>query len=259
MSEPWIHVHNLTVHYGNKLALERVTLDVSPGEMVSIVGPNGGGKTTLLKVILGMKTFTAGTVRVLGSEPGHVRPGELGYLPQINRHLRDFPIRARDVVLMGRFPRLGLLKRPGPTDKSLAAECLEIVEMTDYGDAPVQSLSGGQLQRIFIARALAMEPKVLILDEPSTGLDAVAQEGFYETLRRLRDDRGISILMVSHDIGVVSNYVDKIACLNRRIHYHGPAGDEIPEQVIQDVFGKNIRILVHNKNCVTCREEHRHE
>ncbi|NOZ13718.1 MAG: metal ABC transporter ATP-binding protein [Acidobacteria bacterium] len=256
MNEPWIHVRDLTVRYGSKTVLEKVTLDVMPGEMVSIVGPNGGGKTTLLKVILGMKDFSEGEVRVLGEKPGHVKAGEVGYLPQINRHLRDFPIRARDVVLMGRFPRLGLLKRPGPADRKLAEECLEIVGMSDSADVPVQSLSGGQVQRVFIARALAMEPKLLILDEPSTGLDAVSQEDFYGTLRRLRDNRGISILMVSHDIGVVSNYVDKIACLNRHIHYHGPAGNEIPEKIIQEVFGRNIQILVHNKNCVTCREGH---
>ncbi len=259
MSEPWIHIRDLTVRYGAKVVLERVTLDVLPGEMVSIVGPNGGGKTTLLKVILGMKTFNEGTVQVLGGKPGHVAPGAVGYLPQINRHLRDFPICSRDVVLMGRFPRIGLLKRPRLSDRKLAVKCLKIVGMSDYADIPVQALSGGQLQRVFIARALAMEPKVLILDEPSTGLDAVSQEDFYVTLRRLRDQQGISILMVSHDIGVVSNYVDKIACLNRHIHYHGPAGDEIPDRVIQEVFGRNIQILVHNKNCVTCRENHSHE
>lgn len=259
MSEPRIHVHGVTVHYGSKVVLEKVTLNVMPGEMVSIVGPNGGGKTTLLKVILGMKTFSEGTVRVLGREPGHVEPGDVGYLSQMNQHLQDFPIHSLDVVLMGRFPRLGLLKWPGSKDRTLAAACLEIVGMSDYANVPVQELSGGQLQRVFIARALAMEPKVLILDEPSTGLDAVSQEDFYVTLRRLRDNQGISILMVSHDIGVVSNYVDKIACLNRHIHYHGPAGDEIPEQVIQEVFGRNIQILVHNKNCVTCRENNHHE
>jgi len=259
MNEPWIQVKDLTVRYGSKVALERVTLDVMQGEMVSIVGPNGGGKTTLLKVILGMKAFNEGTVRVLDGKPGHVAPGEVGRLLQINEHRRDFPIHSLDVVLMGRSPRLGLLKRSGPKDRELAAACLEIVGMSDFAEHPVQTLSGGQLQRVFIARALAMEPKVLILDEPSTGLDAVSQEDFYVTLRRLRDQQGISILMVSHDIGVVSNYVDKIACLNRRIHYHGSPGDEIPEHVIQEVFGRNIQILVHNKNCVTCKEGHSHE
>ena len=259
MTEARIHVEDLSVRYGEKRVLERVTLDVMPGEMVSIVGPNGGGKTTLLKVILGMKDYYEGTVRVLGNEPGREKPGEVGYLPQINQHLRGFPIRALDVVLMGRIPRLGLFRRPGQADRKLAAECLDTVGMLEFADVPAGALSGGQLQRVFIARALAMEPKILILDEPSTGLDAVSQEDFYITLRRLRDQKGISILMVSHDIGVVSNYVDKIACLNRHIHYHGPAGDEIPETVIQEVFGRNIQILVHNKNCVTCRGGHSHE
>lgn len=259
MSEPWIQIKDLTVRYGTKVVLDRVTLDVMPGEMVSIVGPNGGGKTTLLKVILGMKAFREGRVQVLGKKPGRVAPGEVGYLPQINEHLRDFPIQALDVVLMGRTPRLGLLKRPGARDSELASSCLEIVGMADSAQVPVQALSGGQLQRVFIARALAMEPKVLILDEPSTGLDAVSQEDFYVTLQRLRDQRGISILMVSHDIGVVSNYVNKIACLNRRIHYHGSPDDGIPEQVIQEVFGRHIQILVHNKNCVTCKQDHSHE
>lgn len=259
MNKPRIGISNLTVSYGNKIALQNISLDIFPSEIVSIVGPNGGGKTTLLQVILGMKTYDSGEIRVMGQQPGKVPSGTIGYLPQAHTHSVNFPIRVRDVVLMGRHPRLGLFHRPGAADRDIVHNSLEIVDMLPQIDHPIQALSGGQKQRVFIARALAMDPQILIMDEPSTGLDAIAQEDFYQTLVRLREEREMSILMVSHDVGVVSNYVDKIACLNRQIHYHGPASEAIPDKVIQKVFGRNIQILVHNKDCISCRETHGHD
>lgn len=142
-------------------------------------------------------------------------------------------------------------------DRSAVEKALRDMHITELENVPFRSLSGGQKQRVLIARALAMEPEILILDEPSTGLDMVSQEDFYGILQHLKTERGMAILMVSHDIGVVSRTVDRIACLNRQIHYHGP-GDQLPESVFEETFGRNVQVLVHNPDCITCKES-RHD
>ncbi len=252
-----VHISDLTVRYGDYVALDSITFDLRAGEIVSIVGPNGGGKTTLLKVMLGFKKWDSGSVTILGRTPGDTPPGAIGYLPQLDGSRTLFPIRVRDVVLMGRTSRMGIPAFARPEDRSAVDTALRDMHITDLGDAPFRSLSGGQRQRVLIARALAMEPEILILDEPSTGLDMVSQEDFYGILQHLKTERGMAILMVSHDIGVVSRHVDRIACLNRQIHYHGP-GDQLPEKVFEETFGRNVQVLVHNPDCITCKES-RHE
>ncbi len=250
--KPYILIEDLEVKYQQKIVLENIYLEVNKGEIVCVVGPNGGGKTTLLKVILGLKDYSKGSVLVLGKPPEYVDRKEIGYLPQQESSARNFPISVFEVVLMGRYPKIGLLKKPDKEDKRIVEECLKLVKMEHLKEENINNLSGGQRQRVFIARALAMEPKILILDEPSTGLDIVAQEDFYKTLVEIRDKKEMAILMVSHDIGVVSTFVDKIACLNRTIHYHGKSGQPIPEDVLKKVFGTNIQILVHDQHCRGC-------
>ncbi len=252
MKKPYILIEDLEVKYGNKIVLENIYLEVNKGEIVCVVGPNGGGKTTLLKVILGLKDYSKGVIEVLGEKPDKVEKKEIGYLPQHENSKTDFPISVYEVVLMGRYPKLGFLKKPSEKDKKIVEECLKIVKMEQFKNENINKLSGGQRQRVFIARALAMEPKILILDEPSTGLDIVAQEDFYKTLVEIREKKEMAILMVSHDIGVVSTFVDKIACLNKTIHYHGKSGEPIPENVLKKVFGSNIQILVHDQHCKGC-------
>ncbi len=257
MTKPYILIEDLEVTYGNKIVLEDIYLSVEKGEIVCIVGPNGGGKTTLLKVILGLKDYYKGKVEVLGKEPKDVDKKEIGYLPQRETTVANFPISVFETVLMGRYPKIGLLKKPSKRDKEIAIESLKLVKMENLKNENINKLSGGQRQRVFIARALAMEPKILILDEPSTGLDIVAQEDFYKTLVEIKKQKEIAILMVSHDIGVVSTFVDKIACLNKTIHYHGKSGTPIPNEVLRKVFGSNIQILVHDQHCKGChRGEH---
>ncbi|BBB32554.1 zinc transport system ATP-binding protein [Thermotomaculum hydrothermale] len=257
MSLPYIFIEDLEVKYGNKVVLEDIFLKVEKGEIVSIVGPNGGGKTTLLKVILGLKDYSKGTIKVLGKNPKEVDKKEIGYLPQREETAKNFPISVFETVLMGRYPKIGLFRKPGEKDKEIALESLKLVKMDHLKDENINKLSGGQRQRVFIARALAMEPKILILDEPSTGLDIVAQEDFYKILVEIRNKKEMSIIMVSHDIGVVSTFVDKIACLNKTIHYHGKSGTPIPKDVLEKVFGSNIQILVHDPHCKGChRGEH---
>ena len=220
---------------------------------MSVVGPNGGGKTTLLKVILGFKQWETGSIRILNRPPGQTPPGAIGYLPQMDGSRTLFPIRVWDVVLMGRTARMGIPAFARVSDREAVRQALTDMRIETLKNATFRSLSGGQRQRVLIARALAMQPEILILDEPSTGLDAVSQEDFYGILRHLKTDRRMAILMVSHDIGVVSRHVDKIACLNRQIHYHGP-GDQVPETAFEETFGRNIQVLVHNPNCITCKE-----
>ena len=257
MKLPYILIEDLEVKYHNKIVLKDIFLTVNKGEIVCIVGPNGGGKTTLLKVILGLKDYTKGKIEVLGKPPEKVDKKEIGYLPQKEDSNINFPISVFEVVLMGRYPKIGFFKKPTKKDKEIALESLKLVKMENLKDENINKLSGGQRQRVFIARALAMEPKILILDEPSTGLDIVAQEDFYKTLVNIKKQKDMSILMVSHDIGVVSTYVDRIACLNKTIHYHGKSGTPIPNDVLKKVFGSNIQILVHDQHCKGCyRGEH---
>ena len=252
MTEHYIYIEDLEVRYQNKVVLKDIFLTVNKGEIVCIVGPNGGGKTTLLKVILGLKDYTKGKIEVLGKPPEKVDKKEIGYLPQREDSNINFPISVFEVVLMGRYPKIGLLKKPSKKDKEIAFESLKLVKMEKLKNENINKLSGGQRQRVFIARALAMEPKILILDEPSTGLDIVAQEDFYKTLVDIKKQKDMAILMVSHDIGVVSTYVDRIACLNKTIHYHGKSGTPIPGEVLKKVFGSNIQILVHDQHCKGC-------
>jgi len=253
---PVIQISNINVRYEQQIVLERISLNLEAGEILSIVGPNGGGKTTLLKVILGTKAYEDGTVRIMGRPPGELPPGTIGYLPQMDGSRSRFPIRVLDVVMMARLATRRN-RNGGPSDREIVEQALREVDMAEHRSMPFGSLSGGQRQRVLIARALALEPAVLILDEPSTGLDAVSQEDFYRTLTRLKVERKMAILMVSHDIGVVSGYVDRIACLNKQIHYHG-SGDKIPDDIMEKVFGRNIQILVHNPDCLTCKG-HNHE
>jgi zinc transport system ATP-binding protein len=249
-----IAIQNAWVKYDTTIALEAITFDVAEGEIVTIVGPNGSGKTTLIKTIMGFKKPYRGTIRVLGEAPSEImRKGVIGYLPQNALYDITFPIKAFDVVAMSCFAKKRFLERLTHQEREHILETLSKVEMETYAQHHFGSLSSGQKQRILIARALVIHPKILILDEPATGLDAVAQDSFYHLLATLRDSEGFAIIMVSHDIGSVSLFSDRIACLNRKIHFHGaPAKCFESQQTLQAVFGKNVQFLFHDKNCETC-------
>lgn len=254
-SSPVIMLEDVWVRYNGRDVLENIHLTVRSGEIVSIVGPNGAGKTTLLNVILGFITPYKGRVYVLGRDPKHIiGTGRIGFLPQIHEADRLFPVNAFDVAAMARYAG----KRPGgrldEEDRRIIREALDRVEMGGKANHHFGTLSGGQQQRVLIARALAARPELLILDEPSTGLDAVVQDTFYQLLTRLRDE-GLTILIVSHDVGAVSSIVDQIACLNKKIHFHGSPEDCIPPETLERVFGRHTQFLVHDKHCETCRKD----
>ncbi|MCK5146044.1 metal ABC transporter ATP-binding protein [bacterium] len=255
---PAIVFKDVDICYGDFVALERINLTIARGELVSVVGPNGGGKTTLLHAVLGFVLPSSGSIQVLEGSPQEVQPsGRIGYLPQLSNYDRNFPVSARDVVAMARFAQRPFGTKLCEDDRVSINESLNVVGMLDKQHHHFGSLSGGQRQRILIARALAGEPELLILDEPSTGLDAVAQDSFYHLLQEIRHQRDITILMVSHDIGTVSGFVDQIACLNRQLHYHGRAKDCLTPEIVRRTFGPHMNVLVHDENCTSC--EHAHE
>jgi zinc transport system ATP-binding protein len=254
---PIVDIDDVWVRFNHgKWILKSIYLQCFSGEILGIVGPNGGGKTTLLNVILGAVHPEKGSVKLFGSPPHKMNRLDIGYLPQISRADRSFPVSAIDVVLMGLYKRMGLLHRVGPKNKLEAMKLLEKVNMADQAQATFGTLSGGQQQRVNIARALASSPKLLILDEPSTGVDSVAQEDFYELLVKLRDEQNMTIIMVSHDIGVITAHADQIACLNTQIHYHGKPDIDLSPDIQQKIFGKNLQIMIHDDKCLTCFKRH---
>jgi zinc transport system ATP-binding protein len=247
---------NVFIKYNNKTVLENINLSLKRSEFITIIGPNGTGKTTLLKTILGLVKPYSGTVKIFGYNPGSQPKGLIGYLPQSTFYNKQFPIKVLDVVVMGRYSLIGYFKLPSEKDREKAYNCLKELEIADYAEKNFQDLSGGLKQRVLIARALVSEPKLLLLDEPTTSLDVIIQKDFYETLDKLKREKGITILVVSHDIGVITQYVDKIICLNRKIHYYDKADKTIPLEVLEKVFGENVMFIVHDRNCLTCGINH---
>jgi zinc transport system ATP-binding protein len=249
-----IEINNLIIKLNSREVLKDINLSLSEGQFIGIVGPNGGGKTTLLRAILGLMKPTSGRIRIFGRPPEEVlKTGTMfGYLPQILKVKPDFPIRVIDVVMMGRYGRVGILRWPREKDREKAIEYLSMMGVEELRDVPFGQLSGGQQQRASIARALAGEPKILILDEPNTGIDVIGQEDFYHLLKGLQKRFGITILMASHDIGAITAYVDEIACLNYSFHYQGHPLGALNENVLTQLYGKNVDLLLHTDMCEKC-------
>lgn len=240
MSGPAIELRGVTVTRGGNRILEGIDLTVPDGEFLGILGPNGGGKTTIARVVLGLIQPDAGSVRVLGDTPARAR-GRVGYVPQSLVFDRDFPIRALDVVLMG---RLGRTARIGPfrrADRERALAALRRVGVEHLAERQIGSMSGGQLQRVVIARALAADAKVLLLDEPASNLDSNATAALYELLAELH--RGLTIVLIDHDLGVMHRYVQTVACVNRSV-FHGHAKD-LTGEVLERMYGHPVDVLHH--------------
>src|SRR5512139_1154503 len=206
---PVIELDKVRVSMEGQIILEDITFQVGPGRFVGIIGPNGAGKTTLLKVILGLLTPTSGEVRLFGMTPAETlkKGNYIGYVPQRSALDRDLPFSVMDVILMGRVGAIGPLKWFGRKDREDAEKNLRLVELLDYADRPIGDLSGGQLQRAMIARALSCgNPKMLILDEPTVGVDIPHQLDFYELLTKLQKNLGLTILVVTHEVAIISKH-----------------------------------------------------
>lgn len=225
---------------GNKI-LDRVSLSVMEGDMYALIGPNGGGKTTLLKIILGILTPGAGTVRIFGNPPNEGRQ-MVGYVPQFRTFDFRYPITVREMVLSGRLSHTrGVLRRYREEDHEVTRKVLERLDLAGLSDRTLSQLSGGEQQRAILARALAGDPKILILDEPTVYVDTPTAFQFFTILDELK--QSMTILLVSHDIGVISRHVTKVACLNITLHTHNTP--EITEDMIAATYHCPVDLIAH--------------
>ncbi|PKO21578.1 MAG: ABC transporter [Chloroflexi bacterium HGW-Chloroflexi-1] len=239
-TDPVISIRNLWAGYDNESVLEDINLTVNRLDFVGLIGPNGGGKTTLIKVLLGLLAPARGEVRILGKRVEEGRR-HIGYVPQVVELDRDFPISVCEVARMGRLGTRGLLRRYTAEDNEIVAEALRKVDMLDLRGRPIGELSGGQRQRVYIARALAAEPEILLLDEPTASVDPQMSTSIYELLGRLNDH--VTILLISHDVGAISSYIKTIGCLNRRLFYHH--GKQITPDMLQAAYQCPIDLIAH--------------
>ncbi|MBN2299427.1 MAG: metal ABC transporter ATP-binding protein [Deltaproteobacteria bacterium] len=238
---PVIELENVYFTYNSTDVLENVDLVVCEKDFISIVGPNAGGKTTILKLILGLIKPTKGVVRVFGNSPVKARP-RIGYMPQHTSLDSMFPVSVLDVVLMG---RLGTGTRFGfyhQADKEAAEDALKRVELYDIRHRPFSDLSGGQSQRVLIARAIVSGPELLLLDEPTSNVDIAVETQLYDLLNQLNDN--MTIVLVTHDLGFVSSYVKNVACVNRRVVTHPTCS--ITGEMINEIYGRDVNLIRHD-------------
>lgn len=247
MSEPReiLHIEHLSHSYGKARVLDDVCVTVREGESLCVIGPNGGGKSTLLKIILGLIEPSKGSVRVLGKSPREASP-LVGYVPQSIRFDPLFPISAMDIVLMGRLDKLRLGRYPAKC-RNAAKEALEQVGLEGAGNVPFPELSGGQRQRVLIARALACSPEILMLDEPTANIDLSVEAQFLDTLAKLREK--MTVVLVTHDLDVISRVGESVLCVNRRVHRHSLP---LSPETIAEIFSGKHRVE-HDR-----RTRHRH-
>lgn len=242
MTSEIVSIEDLWLFRGEHAILEEINLKLEKADFLGLIGPNGGGKSTLLKVMLGLIKPDRGRIEIFGLPPVAAR-GQVGYLPQKTIFDQNFPVKVLEVVQMGRFSRTGLFRRYGPADREAAIRALEAVGMEDRSDREIGALSGGEQQRVFVARSLVSDPELLLLDEPTAGVDSAQQTEFYDLLCHLNRDLGIAIVLVSHDITAISKYVGKIACLNQRLYYHGSR--ELTNEDIEKAYGCPVEMIAH--------------
>jgi manganese/zinc/iron transport system ATP- binding protein len=224
-----------TLGYGRRAVLSDLVFDIPPGDFLGLVGPNGAGKTTIIKAILGSLRPLSGTVTV--------RSGlRFGYVPQRDSVDYGFPLKVVDVVLMGRYDRIGLGRRPTRADRDRAMAALQHVGIADLADRQLSALSGGQKQRTLIARALVGEPEVLVLDEPTNGMDLVSTTQILGLVRELHDRDGLTVLMVSHALNEVANYVSRIALVVERGFRIGRVSEIMTEQTLSQMYGIPVEV-----------------
>jgi zinc transport system ATP-binding protein len=238
---PVIELKNVSFSYDGLSVLEDVNLTVEKHDFLSIVGPNGGGKTTLLKLVLGLLKPASGTVRVFGQNPVKAR-SRIGYMPQYSSLDPLFPVTVMDVVLMGRLGNGKLLGAYKGMDKKAAEEALQELEIYEIKNRPFSALSGGQRQRVLLARALVSNPELLLLDEPTANIDAVVENELFDLLNQLNEK--ITIALVTHDLGFVSSYVKRVACVSRRVVVHPTS--EITGEMINEIYGCDVQMVRHD-------------
>ncbi|NLZ38943.1 MAG: metal ABC transporter ATP-binding protein [Firmicutes bacterium] len=239
MNQPIIQLEHIYFYYGQQLILDDISLTVNPCDFVGLIGPNGSGKSTLLKIIVGLLQPARGRVRLFGSGQRNIgNLTRIGYVAQNAISFNQiFPATVEEIVLSGLTAALGYFRRPGKTERKLVQQTLQQVGIEHLSKCLIGELSGGQQQRAFIARALVAKPELLILDEPTVGIDAQAQENFYRLLSSLREQKGITLLMVSHDLSNISNHVTKLAYINKRLYFYGTPSEFWSDNTMGKLYG----------------------
>jgi len=241
MNTPLIEAKALTVRYHYKPVLWNIDCSLSAGRMIGIIGPNGSGKTTFLKTLMGLLKPDSGTVRLFGKEPKQVLE-RLSYVPQRESVDWDFPARVQDVVLMGRYRRSNLLGRLSKEDRRLADEAMDEVGLTEFAKRQIGELSGGQQQRVFLARAIARQPELFLMDEPFAGVDAATEDAILRLLARLRD-KGRSVVIVHHDLQTAQRFFDELVLLRTRLIASGPTEQVLTVEHLDEAYGGRLSVL----------------
>lgn len=237
-----VEIENLDFRFnGGPRVLEQVSLRVAGGDFASVIGPNGGGKTTLIKLILGLLTPTAGTIKVFGTTPIKARP-RIGYMPQHAMMDPRFPVRALDVVMMGRLGRGLTIGSYSAADRRAACDALAQAGLEEVGGTAFSDLSGGQRQRVLLARALVTDPDMLVLDEPAAGLDQKVEGDFFDLLKEL--NQRLTVILVSHDLGFVATFVRTVICVHRHVDVHPTA--ELDGRRVSEIYGGDVRMVHHH-------------
>ena len=236
-----LEIHDLTVSYHKRPVLWGIDIEVPRGKLVGVIGPNGAGKSTLIKATMGLLPWSSGWVKIFGKSIKD-NLNRIGYVPQRESVDWDFPVSVMDVVLMGRYGRLGLMKRPSKEDREIARECLEKVQMLPYASRQISNLSGGQQQRVFLARALAQESDLYFMDEPFAGVDAATEAAIVTLLQELKN-KGKTLIVVHHDLPTARNYFDMLLLLNMRVVAFGPTESVFKVDLLQNTYGGRLTIL----------------
>ena len=241
VADPAVEVHDLTVTYHKKPVLWDIDLTLPKGSIIGIIGPNGAGKSTLIKAMMNLVPHGSGYVRIFNQDIDDVRD-KISYVPQKESVDWDFPASVMDVVLMGRYARLGLFKRPRKADKEVALDCLRKVGMEAYKSRQISQLSGGQQQRVFLARALAQEAEIYFMDEPFAGVDAATEKAIIDLLREM-SEKGKTVIVIHHDIQSALEYFNWIVLLNMRLVASGPTGQTLVPALLEETYGGKLPLL----------------
>jgi zinc transport system ATP-binding protein len=250
MSEPErvVEIRDLCVKFPNGVvALEGINIDVNQKDLIALIGPNGAGKSTLLKVILGLTKATSGTIKLFGSTDLSKNLKYVGYVPQ-SAQARDpnLPFSVYETVMLGRTPVAGLFHGMKEEDKKKVDETLKLFGIYELKDRKIGQLSGGQSQRVFLAKAMVAEPKLLLLDEPTSGVDTTSKKEFYNILDRLNKERGITVILSSHDIGVITKIANRVLCVNRSQFFCGENEDFAADVEIHKMYDHPVEIMDHH-------------
>lgn len=245
-----VKLENVSFKYDREWIVKDVDLKIETGQFLGLVGPNGSGKSTLIKLMLGLVKPDRGAVRLFGTPlKQYSEWQEIGFVSQkANSFNSGFPATVLEVVKTGLVSRVGAFRFFNKKHKEKALEALRTVEMEEYAHSNIGELSGGQQQRVFIARALVSDPSLLILDEPTVGVDAKHVTEFYDLLARLNKEQGITLLMVSHDIGTITDHATHVVCMNKTVHFHGATEEykEFSEEDLNQLYGHTVQQLTHN-------------